>query len=358
MVRSCTHHVRYIASDQIECDSLGVRPTADCSGCKSFQLVPQAKIIQTPHDGIDVSAHYAHRGLCEHLGSRRRCCDALHICRESPGANCVTRGTPPENVRSCESCQFWTPVETDYMRYPRLPQNAMGLQYSITPTVTTETERRPVVEWFDRVEVISLARRTDRWRELHQRLVDCDWPFAAVERFDAIDGTKCKPPDSWKQSAGAWGCYRSHLRLLEDVIQSGAQSVLILEDDAEPVMGFANRVYEWKTALPDNWQGLWFGGEHVAPMPPEQITPTTRKCRFTTRTHAFGLREPFLTRVYEYLSDHVTMIQNTTQHIDHALARFMSHGNHAIYCPNEWLVAQAASRSDIFNRSEPRRMFE
>jgi len=51
-------------------------------------------------------------------------------------------------------------------------------------------------------------------------------------------------------------------------------------------------------------------------------------------------------------------MDNASQHIDHAIARFMANGNHALYAPaNGWLVAQAAAMSDITNRKEPKRMF-
>jgi glycosyltransferase involved in cell wall biosynthesis len=41
---------------------------------------------------------------CIHLGSKRRCCDNLFICRETPDTNCVLSGCAPPAVRSCESC--------------------------------------------------------------------------------------------------------------------------------------------------------------------------------------------------------------------------------------------------------------
>ena len=42
---------------------------------------------------------------CIHLGSKRRCCDALYICRETPGTDCVLRGPAVAPVRSCEVCE-------------------------------------------------------------------------------------------------------------------------------------------------------------------------------------------------------------------------------------------------------------
>lgn len=44
-------------------------------------------------------------GPCVHLGSQRKCCESLYICRESPGANCILSGIPIPPLRSCETCE-------------------------------------------------------------------------------------------------------------------------------------------------------------------------------------------------------------------------------------------------------------
>lgn len=47
---------------------------------------------------------------CVHLGSKRRCCDELYICRESPGTNCITSGVSVSPVRSCETCKMFVAI--------------------------------------------------------------------------------------------------------------------------------------------------------------------------------------------------------------------------------------------------------
>ena len=230
-----------------------------------------------------------------------------------------------------------------------------GEQYAIDPSPTNTTEQRVPYEWFDRVACISLDRRPDRWESFAQSIDRSDWPFRMPERFSAIDGAECDVPPGWQAGPGAWGCRESHLALMRDTIESGVSSILILEDDAEPVQDFRKAIVDFQQALPDNWQCLFLGGEHSTR--PEKVTETAWRCTATTRTHCFGLREPFLSSFYTFLSDPETLRQNKSGHIDHAIRDFMQHGRHAIYCPNPWLIAQAAGHSDIFNRTFQRRMF-
>ncbi len=52
-------------------------------------------------------------GRCVHLGSQRRCCDTLYICRESPGTDCILSGSPIPPLRSCQTCEFYSPQPVD-----------------------------------------------------------------------------------------------------------------------------------------------------------------------------------------------------------------------------------------------------
>ena len=77
----------------------------------------------------------------------------------------------------------------------------------------TKTIRRTnsIVE---RCFLMNLDRRDDRLREWMRQLPD-PWPFPEPERFAAIDGRRVATPPQWRAGNGAWGCYRSHLLILE-----------------------------------------------------------------------------------------------------------------------------------------------
>ena len=65
-------------------------------------------------------------------------------------------------------------------------------------------------DMFERVYVINLPRRAERWEAFVQRL-PADWPFRVPERYVAIDGGLATPPDWWKGGADFEGSARTLL---------------------------------------------------------------------------------------------------------------------------------------------------
>ena len=99
-------------------------------------------------------------------------------------------------------------------------------------------------EYFDKVVVINLDKRTDRLEKISKQLDELGIIF---ERFSAIDGTGKNPMlanrdshvEVWKQNLG--------------------KKVLILEDDAYFVEGFQERFDEVIQTLPENWDVFYLG---------------------------------------------------------------------------------------------------
>ena len=95
---------------------------------------------------------------------------------------------------------------------------------------------------FDRIYIINLAHRTDRWQEIQEQLQRIGVPSGhpKVQRFDAV-----RPDDAGPfPSIGARGCFMSHLGVLQDAVRSGWQRILILEDDLDFSTDFVSR---WPT---------------------------------------------------------------------------------------------------------------
>ena len=102
-----------------------------------------------------------------------------------------------------------------------------------------------VNEYFDKVVVINLDRRTDRMERLGTQLQELGIEY---ERFSAIDGKAqgISPIDAGRLS---------HIEVMKQV--SG--NVLILEDDAHFVDNFQERFDETIESLPQNWDIFYLG---------------------------------------------------------------------------------------------------
>jgi len=208
---------------------------------------------------------------------------------------------------------------------------------------------------FKRVYCVNLKRRADRWERFQDSLPE-DWPFQTVRRFDAIDGKRVKHPDWWKAGGGAWGCYRSHLRILEDCLQQGVQSVLLLEDDALFPADFRKDVERFFKFLPEDWEMIYLGGQHlmIDKHPPRKINKAVFQPYNVNRTHCFGLRGEMIRVVYKHL---LRQDWKNAQHIDHHLGRLHQRRERRIYCPWKWLVGQAEGQSNISGRNPPDRFW-
>lgn len=205
---------------------------------------------------------------------------------------------------------------------------------------------------FDRIAVITLRRRPDRLAAFRQRM-GAAWPdgLSRLEVVDAIDGTVCPKPDWFTGPPGAWGCYRSHHRLIEDSLHAGHESVLIFEDDATFVEDFTTRLAELLAALPSDWGQAYLGGQHLRkPVPGEKgIVVGTN----INRTHAYALRgRQRMAEVYQWL--HGGHHWRGRHHVDHHYGRLHARKFPA-YAPIQWLCGQAEGTSDIQGKAEKER---
>lgn len=204
---------------------------------------------------------------------------------------------------------------------------------------------------FDRVVCISLDRRPDRWRQFQER-IPADWPWLPVDRVPAIDGKLCRHPDWWRQGGGAWGCYRSHMHVIEEALNAGQQSVLIFEDDATFCDGFSALATAYLDSLPADWGQAYLGGQHLG-----RPTPILRGVvipRNVNRTHAYALRgTDAMLDVYRWLNAADQWVDRN--HIDHHYGRLHKNRRIAVYAPDPWLCGQAADKSDISCKIVPER---
>jgi len=210
---------------------------------------------------------------------------------------------------------------------------------------------------FERVYVINLPRRADRLEMFFQKL-PADWPFRHPERFTAIDGGLASPPDWWKGGGGAWGCYKAHLRILEDCLSNEIQSVLILEDDAVCVEGFAEKIQTFWKHLPEDGGMIYLGGQHIQENQglPRKVNEWVYHPYNVNRTHCYGLRgRQMIEKVYKHLNNFSDW--KVAHHVDHYYGELHKKMTAGLYVPKEWLVAQASGKSDISGKEEKMKLF-
>jgi glycosyl transferase family 25 len=110
------------------------------------------------------------------------------------------------------------------------------------------------------VFVINLKHRTDRRDAMKRQLLRIGW---RAEFFPALR------PDSAGDfsSIGARGCFLSHLSVLKRARESGAQQVVILEDDVNFVPQFVERWVFSMSALEGEQWSIFYPGHILTALP-------------------------------------------------------------------------------------------
>lgn len=206
---------------------------------------------------------------------------------------------------------------------------------------------------FGRCCVINLDRRPERLRAFHTRL-PADWPFGTVYRVAAFDGAGMTPPPWYGGKhrltlRGAWGCFCSHLSNWKTAIADDLDSVLILEDDCVFAPDFPARARQFVDAVPDDWDMIYFGGQHLNhdTIPPVRVNEHVIRGRNVNRTHAYAIRRDMMQRCVDELGKPWPQQMPVNRYnFDFRLGQLQEGRN--VYCPTQWLCGQAAGTSDVY----------
>ena len=183
-----------------------------------------------------------------------------------------------------------------------------------------------VNDFFDKVIVINLDRRTDRMEKLAPQLEKLDIQY---KRFSAVDGKKL---DIDPIVAGL----RSHLQVMKQI---AGQRVLILEDDAQFVEDFNEKFEKVMQTLPEDWDIFYLGA--LVPKDVGLVRMVNRHWGIqvlTTGSQAYCINPSRL----EYF---INKLEDYNSYIDIGLRDFAKDLKAYITQPN--LVVQFPSYSDL-----------
>ena len=196
---------------------------------------------------------------------------------------------------------------------------------------------------FAKAFVINLPFKTDRLVVFQKSVPKC---FGHVVVWSAVHGDTVRPPDWWKSGEGAWGCYRSHLQILEHCYQHQFESYVVFEDDAIFRADCELLLTQFLSELPADWEMVYLGGQllHELQHPPQRVTDNVMIPYNVNRTHAFAVHRRGYERVYKHLNQTPF---HKHEHVDHHLGRLHESGKLKLYCPGKWLVGQDGGPSNI-----------
>ena len=183
-----------------------------------------------------------------------------------------------------------------------------------------------VNDFFDKVIVINLDRRTDRMEKLAPQLEKLDIQY---ERFSAVDGKQLGIDPI---VAGL----QSHLQIMKQI---AGQRVLILEDDALFVDDFNEKFEKVIQTLPEDWDIFYLGA--LVPKEVGLVRMVNRHWGIqvlTTGSQAYCINPSRL----EYF---INKLEDYNSYIDIGLRDFAKDLKAYITQPN--LVVQFPSYSDL-----------
>jgi glycosyl transferase family 25 len=212
-------------------------------------------------------------------------------------------------------------------------------------------EKAVLQSLFDRIYVINLPHREDRRREIAQELarVGLGWDSPIVRLFDAV-----RPVDRGDfPSIGARGCFLSHLGVLNEAIEHGYQSVLILEDDMDWAPGAIDDGKGMEGLKTEDWHFLHGGvgdsqSAAVQTFELRKLSPHTG----VMLTHFIGLRGPAIRLAADYLAAMLERPQGSPDggpmHVDGAYSWLRKdHPEIRSFVCHPPLAQQRSSRSDV-----------
>jgi hypothetical protein len=181
-------------------------------------------------------------------------------------------------------------------------------------------------DYFDRVALINLDRRTDRLGKFVKQAIDLGISFV---RYSAIDAEACG-------ITGQRACAASHRQVLADALADGVERLFIFEDDAGFDPEFLDKFDHITKVLPNDWQMLYLGSWPYSII--DVGIQGLKKTHGNITTHAYGAKR-------EIFQDLIDASLDTANPID--VAYGLLHSRISTYMASPSMVTQSPDFSDI-----------
>lgn len=200
---------------------------------------------------------------------------------------------------------------------------------------------------FGKIYVISLTKkRPNKVSEFMSNLPK-NWNIGAVNIFNAIDGQTEDLPIWWpERMKGSYGCLKSHLSILNNILEQDLSNTLIIEDDAIFCDHFIQRLTNVCEELPNDWEQLYLGGQHLGKY--KIVKKYLVRAENINRTHCYIINNKVVAqKIINNLINKNFWISNLTKnkyHIDYAYGIMHKNNSVITYAAKPFLVGQRSNK--------------
>jgi glycosyl transferase, family 25 len=205
---------------------------------------------------------------------------------------------------------------------------------------------------FSFIQIINLRERRDRRQQMASELRRIGLSFDD-DRVELVEGSRFADRGGF-DSAGARGCFDSHLRALKRAHELGAPSMLLLEDDCDFSSDIRKALPAALAALESTLWSMFYGGYNSwsgtgrAYSPIAPVSPTDS----LLGTHFVAFSADAIRQLIPYLSSMRERPPGSPQggpmHVDGAYDWFRAaHGHLPTWVANPILGRQRPSRTDV-----------
>jgi len=193
-------------------------------------------------------------------------------------------------------------------------------------------------ERYDKVYCISLKRRQDRRESFDSEVKKYD--LGSYEFFEAIDGKSLRREDYIERiPLGNIGLTMTTIKLLKKAIRKKYSTILLMEDDCI-FTDEINNIQEYIDLVPENWDMLYFGGNHYGWHEHFRINEKILNIKKTHMAHCIAIKSNMFKILINELQKFETENDNVYMKIQQ---------NYGVYCVFPSIAKQIDGISDIQN---------